>query len=214
MKHVLAGIGRCDITPAPGTPQGGWGAATHQRGLGEDLPFYATALVLADSSKMVAIIDVDSIGFNREWSDKIVAAVSDLTKIPREHIRVSYTHTHSGANTYRLGTISDGLDMVLSYLDSLPHRIAGAAWQAQQRLSPARLSADSGACNINVNRRLKLPDGRIVVGKNWEGPVDHAVRVVRVDDLDGKLLSTLVHYACHGTTMACNASISRPTIRA
>jgi hypothetical protein len=27
----VAGIGRSDITPAPGTPQGGWGAQTKQR---------------------------------------------------------------------------------------------------------------------------------------------------------------------------------------
>jgi Neutral/alkaline non-lysosomal ceramidase, N-terminal len=210
MEYLLAGVGRCDITPAPGTPQGGWGAQTHQRGLGADLPFYATALVLSDSSKTVAIVDVDSIGFDRELTGKIVDAVVGLTKIPREHIRISCTHTHSGPNTYRLGTISEGLDMVLSYLESLPLRIAGAVWQAQQRLKPVRLSADSGQCNINVNRRLKLPDGRIVVGKNWEGPVDHTVRVVRVDDLDGNLLSTIVHYACHGTTMAWQCQYFTP----
>jgi hypothetical protein len=26
MDRLMAGVGRCDITPAPGTPQGGWGA--------------------------------------------------------------------------------------------------------------------------------------------------------------------------------------------
>ena len=49
MHQLLAGTGRVDITPAPGTPQGGWGAQTHQRGLGADLPFYATALVFRDA---------------------------------------------------------------------------------------------------------------------------------------------------------------------
>jgi len=46
MQQLFTGTGRCDITPAPGTLQGGWGAQIHQRGVGSDMPFYATAVVL------------------------------------------------------------------------------------------------------------------------------------------------------------------------
>jgi len=31
MEHLVEGIGWSDITPAPGTPQGGWGAQPKQR---------------------------------------------------------------------------------------------------------------------------------------------------------------------------------------
>ncbi len=202
MSYLMAGVGRSDITPAAGTPQGGWGAQTHQRGRGADLPLYATALVISDSNQSMAIIDVDAIGFDTEWTQKIIHAVADLTKLPREHIRFSCTHTHSGPNTFRLSTISEGLDMVLSYMEGLPGRIAGAVWQAHQNLKPVRCAAGVGRCEINVNRRLKLPDGRVVVGKNWDGPVDHTVRVVRFDDLDENPVATIVHYACHPTTIA------------
>src|SRR5438105_5428611 len=146
MHELLAGTGRCDITPAPGTPQGGWGAQTHQRGLGADMPFLATALVLSDGTETVAIIDADAIGFDREWTARILQATVDLTGLPRERIRFSCTHTHSGPNTFRLATISEGLDMVTSYLDSLPRRIAAAAWQALQNLKPVRVAAGNGAC--------------------------------------------------------------------
>jgi len=202
MSHLRAGVGRCDITPAPGTPQGGWGAATHQRGLGADMPLYATALVISDSNESAAIIDVDSIGFNDEWAGKIIGAVAALTGLPREHIRLSCTHTHSGPNTFRLGTITEGIDMIMSYLESLPLRIAGAAWQAQRNLEPVRCAAASSKCEINVNRRMKLPGGQIVVGRNWEGPVDSTVQVVRFDDLNEQPVAAIVHYACHPTTMA------------
>jgi Neutral/alkaline non-lysosomal ceramidase, N-terminal len=204
------GTGRCDITPAPGTPQGGWGAQTHQRGLGADLPFFATALVIADSSQEMAIVDVDAIGFDQPWTEKILDAIGGLTKIPRENIRFSCTHTHSGANTFRLKTISEGLDMIGGYLDGLPQRIASAVWQAQNNLRPVRCAAASGKCEINVNRRLKLPDGRVVVGKNPEGPVDPTVRVVRFDDLDENPVATIVHYACHPTTMAWQCEYFTP----
>lgn len=202
MTHLMAGVGRSDITPAPGTPQGGWGAQTHQRGIAADMPLYSTALVISDSEQSAAIIDVDSIGFDLEWAGKIVDAVVDLTGIPRDHVRLSWSHTHSGPNTFRLGTIADGKDMVLSYMEGLPRRIAGSVWQAQQSLKPVRCAPASGACEINVNRRLKLEDGRIVVGRNWSGPVDRTVRVVRFDDLNETPVAIIVHYACHPTTMA------------
>jgi Neutral/alkaline non-lysosomal ceramidase, N-terminal len=202
MSHLLAGVGRSDITPPPGIPQGGWGAAAHQRGLGVDMPLYATSLVLSDSHQTLAIIDIDSIGFNAEWTKRITDAVVSLTGLPREHIRLSATHTHSGPNTFRLSTITVGRDMAESYLESLPLRVAGAVWQAQHTMKPVRCGAGTGKCEMNVNRRLKLPDGQIVIGRNWEGPVDPTVRVIRFDDLDEKPVATITHYACHPTTMA------------
>jgi neutral/alkaline ceramidase-like enzyme len=210
MNYLLAGTGRSDITPAPGTPQGGWGAQTHQRGLGSDMPLYATALVVSDTQTTVAIVDVDAIGFDVEWTTKIIDAVVAVTKLPREHIRFSCTHTHSGPNTFRLHTITEGLDMALGYLEGLPRQIAGAVWQAQQDLKPVRLAAGKGSCDINVNRRLQLENSRVVLGKNWSGPVDHTVRVVRIDDLDENPLATLLHYACHPTIMAWQCLYATP----
>ncbi len=210
MSHLLAGTGRSDITPAPGTPQGGWGAQTHQRGYGSDLPLFATALVLADDAGPIAIIDVDSIGFNDEWTAKILAAIVALTGIPLERIRFSCTHTHSGPNTFRLTVITEGRDMILEYLDSLPLKIAGAVWQALQKLQPVRVAAGTGSCNINVNRRQKLADGRVVVGRNPDGFVDRKVHVIRIDHLDETPLATIVHYACHPTTVGWDSHSATP----
>src|SRR5262245_19637427 len=210
MSDLLAGTGRSDITPPPGSPQGGWGAQTHQRGLGNDMPLYATALVVSDSQNTVAILDVDAIGFDVEWTTKIIDAVVALSKLPRDHIRFSCTHTHSGPNTFRLHTITQGLDMALGYLEGLPRQIAGAVWQAKQKLIPVRLAAGKGSCEINVNRRLKLESGRVVLGKNWSGPVDPTVRVVRFDDLDENPVATILHYACHPTIMAWQCLVATP----
>ena len=200
--YLAVGTGRCDITPSPGTPQGGWGAQTHQRGLGADMPLYATALVISSNGVSVAIVDVDSIGFDLEWTTRIINAIELLTSIPRAHVRLSSTHTHSGPNTFRLPIITEGLDMVLNYLESLPHRIAGAVWQAQQNQKPVRMGMAYGTCDISVNRRAKMPDGRIFVGRNWDGPVDHTVGVIRFDDLEQNPVATILHYACHPTVMA------------
>ena len=202
MEHLLAGIGRSDITPAPGTPQGGWGAQTKQRSVGADLPLYATALVLAGSGQKAAIVDVDAIGFDAEWTTKILDAIAGLSGLPREHIRFSCTHTHSGPNTFRIPLLTEGRDMALAYLGNLPIQIAGAVWQAMQTMIPVRMAAAKGNCDINVNRRVRLPDGRVVMGRNWQGAVDRTVRVLRIDDLEERPFATIVHYACHPTTQA------------
>jgi hypothetical protein len=202
LGHLWAGVGRSDLTPAPGTPQGGWGAQTHQRGLGADMPFYATALALSDGNEMAIIADVDAIGFDAEWTDKIISSIVELCKIPRDRIRFSCSHTHSGPNTFRLATISEGLEMALRYLDTLPQRIAGAVWQAQKNLRRVRFAVGSGACDINVNRRCRTAEGVRVSGRNWDGDVDRTVRVVRFDDLNEKPVAVIIHYACHPTIMA------------
>src|SRR5258706_357575 len=145
MHELLAGTGRCDITPAPGTPQGGWGAQTHQRGIGADLPLFATALVLRDARKSVAIIDVDSIGFDPEWTLRILEAVAGMTGLPRENIRLSCTHTHSGPNTFRLAAITEGRDMIMEYLNALPLKIGGGVLEGRPRLPPGRVGGGAGA---------------------------------------------------------------------
>jgi hypothetical protein len=209
MNWLRVGVGRCDITPAPGTPQGGWGAQTHQRGTTADLPLYVTALVVEDSNEIAAIIDVDNCGFETEWTLGVIRHVSTLTAIPAPNIRLSYSHTHSGTNNYRLTTISEGRDMIVRYMDDLPNNIAGAVLQAQKGLKPARVAAKRGHCEINVNRRVTFPGG-YAVGRNWDGPVDHTVNVVRFDDLSQQPIATIVHYSCHPTVMAWQNEVFTP----
>ena len=210
MSQLLAGTGRSDITPAPGTPQGGWGAQTHQRGLGAGMPMLATALVLSDTRETLAIVDVDAIGFDKEWTGRILAAISGASGLPLNRIRFSCTHTHSGPNTFRLNNISEGLEMALAYLESLPMRIAGAVWQARQNMQPVRVAASSGRSEINVNRRFQVPGGGMAVGRNWNGVADPTVRVVRLEALDESPVATLVHYSCHPTTMAWQNQLFTP----
>lgn len=199
--QLLAGAGRSDITPAPGTPQGGWGAQTHTRGERADMPFYATALALAQGDERVVIVEADAIGFDAVWTGRILQAIAKTTGLAEERIRFSCSHTHSGPNTFRLANIAEGLDMALSYLESLPDRIAGAAWQALQNLRPVRIGAGAGQCGINCKRRVTVEDGLTVVGEDPDSECDQSLHVVRLESLDGAAVAHLLHYACHGTTI-------------
>lgn len=207
--QLFAGTGRSDITPAPGTPQGGWGAQTHQRGTHADMPFYATALALQQGGEVALIVDADAIGCDAPWTNRILDAISAATGVERWRIRFSCTHTHSGPNTFRLANITEGLDMAEAYLESLPTRIAAAAWQALQDMRPVRVAASHGECGINALRRVRV-DGRMVVGSDPDAECDRSLRVVRIDGLDGATVATLMHYACHGTTIAWQSTAFTP----
>lgn len=100
--------------------------------------------------------------------------------------------------------------MARSYMDGLAARIASAVWQAQRDLKSVRCGAGEGSCDINVNRRLKLSDGGLVIGRNWSGPVDHTVRVMRFDDLSENPVASIIHYACHPTTVAWQCQYFTP----
>jgi len=201
LSELLAGVGRCDITPAPGTPQGGWGAQAHQRGSGTEMPMYATAIALREGDVRCVIVEADAIGFDQEWTDRIVSAIAALTGLPPSQLRFSCSHTHSGANTFRLANISEGRDMIDSYLASLPHRIAAAAWQALQQMEPVHVGSGCGSCAISRIRRVHAQGGEVVVGVNEEAVADSTVGVIRFDRYDGSTLATVVHYACHPTTV-------------
>jgi neutral ceramidase len=101
--------------------------------------------------------------------------------------------------------------MVAAYQASLPQRIASAAWSAFRDLRPARIAAGHGTCTIAVNRRFQRPeDGAVIVGRNWDGPVDHDVPVLRIDTATGEPLAAVVHYTCHPITVGPDNELITP----
>ncbi len=198
--RIAAGVARADITPPRGIAHAGWGAQTHQRAAGVDMPLYATALALSDGDRAAVLVDLDLIYLWEREATAARDAVSRLTGLPLESVRVSYTHTHSGPVTG--GTWSswftEGAEEVAAYDAALPHYVAGVAREALRALRPARACVGSGSCRIAVNRRFQRPeDGAVVVGRNRAGSVDREVKVVRIDSEDGSPLAAVVNYACH-----------------
>jgi hypothetical protein len=106
--------------------------------------------------------------------------------------------------------VTEGAELIEPYVASLPGKIAGAAWEATRRLAPARIAAGTGQCFVGINRRVRAPDGRVVVGRNPDGFFDPTVRVLRLDGVDGTPIAAVVHYACHPTIMAWENRLITP----
>lgn len=197
-----AASARTDITPPVGIAHANWGAAVHERAEGVDLPLWATTLVLkGGGGGPVAIVDLDLLQLPTVRCDAIRSRIQEVTGIPRERIRISWTHTHSGPTLMESTWVREGVDLIGPYVHSLADRIAGIVWEALQRTKPVRFSHRTGTCHANVNRRLTLSDGRIVVGQNPDGFVDPTLSVLRFDSDDAQPI-TVVGYACHPTIMA------------
>jgi hypothetical protein len=208
-----AGVARADITPPVGIAHGNWGASTHSRAEGIDLPLWATVLAVRDISADVTavIVECDLLGLSFAQAGAIRDAVSRTTGLPRDHIRISVSHTHSGP-TINTGTwLQDGAELIEGYVASLAPKIAGAAWQALQSLQPARFAFGTGESHIGINRRFRPPQhGRVLVGRNPDGFFDPTVRVLRVDTAGGAPLACLLHYATHPTIMAYENRLITP----
>lgn len=212
-SQLFAGARRADITPPVGIAHANWGAQLHERAAGIDLPLWATALALRNGDETVIIVDIDTGWFRDQLALETRAAIAALTGVPESHIRLSYTHTHSGPSLGgRFASWTNaGAEMVEAYTAGLPHKVAGAAWQALNGLKPVRISAGIGHSEIAVNRRFQRPgDGAVVVGHNWEGPVDHDVHVLRIDGIDGEPVAAIVGYACHPITVGPDNDLITP----
>lgn len=210
---LSAGVARSDITPPIGIGHAGWGAQVHQRAVGVDLPLWVTALAISDGREIFVIIDVDAMYLFEKEAAAVLDAVAKLTNLPETHIRLSYSHTHSGplSGTAWSAWMQEGPEMIAAYDEGLQHKAAGVAWAAINALEPVRIGAGRGSSGIGVNRRLQQPeDGRVIVGRNPTGPIDPEVQVVRIDTIDGRPLATLVNYACHPITVGPDCDLITP----
>jgi neutral ceramidase len=192
MDHPVlsAGVSRRSITPPEGIYLVGYGDRV-KGNQGVHDPLTATALVLADGHRQVAVVACDLLCLNEYVVDRVRERCGSSVEV-----LVCCSHTHSGPIGYA-GPESSRANR--KYIDLLVMRIAAAVTEAGARLRPARLVWSSGQAAIAVNRRERKADGSLVIGENPDGPVDRSLQVLSVIGLDGERIATLVNFACHGT---------------
>ena len=205
---LTAGTARIDITPPLGFRM--QGAMRRIEGaVGVEEPLTATALVLADDDHKVVILDCDLIGFDIPLADTIRRRIADRVRTTTTQVTLGCTHTHNGPCTARhtLGgphhvAARDGeIEALDHYIEVLVDQLVGVSAMANGARRPARVGGGHGRAAVAINREEVAPDGRILVGRNPDGASDHAVDVLRVDDLDGNPIAAIVGYAAHPVVM-------------
>jgi neutral ceramidase len=197
-----AGIARSIITPPIGMTMAGYAI---RNGVAEDKDgeLYATALVLDDGHTRVAILGCDLLCIQEPFASELREAIGQQLETPPSHVLLNTSHTHCGPTLgqfqYDDDEHQEGLRRTFSA--RLRTEIPALCAMAVHRTVPARIGTGVGEARIGINRRELDSDGRVFLGENPSGPVDHQVRVIRVDDLQGKPIAVAFAHGCHTVTM-------------
>lgn len=162
----------------------------------------ATGIVLADEDTTIAVIAADLANLAPGFADVVRERVAAAISVDAEHVLLNSSHSHAApwpGASQKLGGESDGwTQREFDYWLSLPDAFASVAVQAMASAREARISGAVGhAPGLAVNRRERTPDGRTILGWNPDGYLDDSVPTLRVDDLEGEAIATIIGFGCH-----------------
>ena len=211
------GIAVGDITPPVGIYHRMWGAATHERAEGIHRPLRATVLIFQpldgdggeDARQVLVALDHCLLG--PPEMDLLLGAVTGATGVPRDDIVVVFSHTHAAGLMSLDRQELPGGDLIRPYLWDVAERVSELVLAAQSSLSPATIVFGTGRCDLAQHRDYW--DGerkQFVCGYNPHETADDTVVAARVTGDDGRLLATIVNYACHPTTLAWENRLISP----
>jgi len=198
-----AGLAQVIITPQKPLWMAGYASRTKpSEGVIQEL--YAKAFALEDhSGKRAVLVTSDLLGFPAAVSHDITSRVEKQYHLTRDQLLLSSSHTHGGPVLGKMLGLMYPMNSqqwadVEAYTSDLEDKIVKLVGAALKSLRPARLSFGHGEAGFAMNRRARTKE-EIAIGVNKEGPVDHDVPVLRVDDKHGKLRAFVFGYACHNT---------------
>lgn len=203
-----------DITPSPDIYHRMWGAARHDRATGIHRPLRATVTVFApwtEGAALQILLALDHCVLGAVEHQQLIAHLAQATGHPPETFLVVFSHTH-GAGLMGLERASlPGGELIPGYLHRVAERAAALVQEALSRLAPVTVVYGTGRCALAANRDFYDPAlGQFVCGFNPAGPTDDTVLVARVTDTEGRLVATMVNYACHPTTLAWDNTLISP----
>lgn len=207
-----AGAATADVTAPLGTSMNG-GFHDREATFIHD-PQLARCLALDDGKTRVVLVVVDSCVIGRDVFDEAKGMVETATGLPKSHLLMSATHSHSCGTMQAVGQ-SDPDPL---YQQFVARRIADAVRCAIQNLEPAQIAWGVGKVPQHVfNRRYEMKEGGIPptpLGVTTDqvrtnpgvgnplvikpaGPTDPEVPFLSVRSVDGRPIGLYANYALH-----------------
>jgi neutral ceramidase len=202
-----AGAARVRLEVPEGTPLGGYGSRARRlpvpdvlgrhphafwlqpyQGTREELA--ARALILASADHRVALVAVDLLAIDNEFTAEVDRRLR-AAGVPPGTLIIAASHTHSGPGAFVDSTVFgwltlDRLDLAVR--EALLDAVVTAIRQAEAARQPARLAVARMPVSGVARSRLRQP-------------LDDEMLVVRVTTARGDPLALVWNYAIHGTAL-------------
>ena len=190
------------------------GGMTDQQAKRARDPLHARCLVLDDGKTKLALCVIDACMCPREITDEAKRLVQKATGIPRSHVLISATHTHTAPTL--AGVFQSEANE--EYVKELPALIAQGIQKAVENLEPAKVGfgAANNARQVfnrrwhRVQAQIPLdPFGRttnkVQMNPGYQvpglvkpsGPVDPTVSILSVQSAKGRPIAVLANYSLH-----------------
>jgi hypothetical protein len=211
--EINAGAAVIDVTPPSLPVKVNGNLAIRKVGLVKT-PLSARAIVLDDGTERLAIVVVDSCMMPRTFLDETKLLASRETKLKRNRILISATHTHSAPSVMDIPPT----DVEESYVPYLRKKIVEAIVKAERNLEPAQVGWTlANASEFTALRRWirrsdrieKDPFGNRTVratmhaASNWDnvtgesGPEDPDLAMISIQARDGRPLAVMANFSMH-----------------
>lgn len=202
---VLAGTARRDITPPDGIYARNWGAAATDIAEGVHRPINATILVIRETRDSAPLVlgSIDGGWWHCPEDEWLVRGpLIEALKLDPARVLLGLTHSHAVPSLSPEDADKPGGHLIAAYLDHLRASLIDATREAMQCMAPAVITWGTGRCALAANRDLPDPRAdRVVCGWNPRNPADDTLVVGRVAEKSGRVIATIVNYACHPTTL-------------
>lgn len=196
---------KVDITPATVQPLLGYGA---RNSTGVHDPLFHRIAAMDDGSLQFYLVSTDICLMSPAFYDDFARTLKTETGVDRHQVWWTNTHTHSAPEVGPAG-----LPQVFmperyqhqpdrDYANRVQRGLIDGIKDARAKLAPARLAVGEGSAAANINRRARDVDGKIRLGLNPYGPVDHQIGLIRLERTDGSLIALISSYAIHGTALS------------
>ncbi|MBT3605302.1 MAG: hypothetical protein HOE48_17240 [Candidatus Latescibacteria bacterium] len=190
---IQVGTAVVDITPRTPCFLAGYAGRDHAHESVHD-PISLRAFYVSGSNGDALVFSADILWFSDVMIERLLSVLEREMGVVSENVFIVGTHTHSAPNAYN--------DANKAWVQMVEAQAVAAAALAKSRLQDATLFGTTGESKIGINRREQLPDGKIILGENPDGPVDREVILIEARNESGDMIGRLGNFACHGTMLS------------
>lgn len=159
------------------------------KGIQDDL--YTIATVLKINDETLIFVSVELIGFTAEGSDLLISYFSEKYNTPKDHVYISFVHTHSGPEYDVNGIFSKERTAIPGYLE----------WVEEQIKVNVAKCFEQGFTESKASFTVTSIDGFYGNRNGIDKPCDKDITRILFRDMNNKPVGCICNFTCHPTVL-------------